>query len=129
MADVTKEQVVDFIANMSVLELSQFIKELEEKFGVSAAAPVAAMMAAPAAGGAEAAAEEEKTEFDVVLKEVGGNKIGVIKVVRALTGLGLKEAKAKVDEAPSVIKEAVSKDQAEDAKKQLEEAGATVEFK
>jgi large subunit ribosomal protein L7/L12 len=127
MADVTKEQVVDFIANMSVLELSQFIKELEEKFGVSAAAPVAAMMAAPAA--AEAAAEEEKTEFDVILQEIGGNKIGVIKVVRALTGLGLKEAKAKVDEAPSVIKEAVSKDQAEDAKKQLEEAGAKVEFK
>jgi large subunit ribosomal protein L7/L12 len=127
MADVTKEQVVDFISNMTVLELSQFIKELEEKFGVSAAAPVAAMMAAPAA--AEAAAEEEKTEFDVILKEVGGNKIGVIKVVRALTGLGLKEAKAKVDEAPSVIKEAVSKDQAEDAKKQLEEAGAKVEFK
>jgi large subunit ribosomal protein L7/L12 len=129
MADVTKEQVVDFISNMTVLELSQFIKELEEKFGVSAAAPVAAMMAAPAAGGAEAAAEEEKTEFDVILKEVGGNKIGVIKVVRALTGLGLKEAKAKVDEVPSVIKEAVSKDQAEDAKKQLEEAGAKVEFK
>jgi large subunit ribosomal protein L7/L12 len=129
MADVTKEQVVDFISNMTVLELSQFIKELEEKFGVSAAAPVAAMMAAPAAGGAEAAAEEEKTEFDVILKEVGGNKIGVIKVVRALTGLGLKEAKAKVDEVPSVIKEAVSKEQAEDAKKQLEEAGAKVEFK
>jgi large subunit ribosomal protein L7/L12 len=127
MADVTKEQVVDFISNMTVLELSQFIKELEEKFGVSAAAPVAAMMAAPAA--AEAAAEEEKTEFDVILKEVGGNKIGVIKVVRALTSLGLKEAKAKVDEVPSVIKEAVSKDQAEDAKKQLEEAGAKVEFK
>jgi large subunit ribosomal protein L7/L12 len=129
MADVTKEQVVDFISNMTVLELAQFIKELEEKFGVSAAAPVAAMMAAPAAGGAEAAAEEEKTEFDVILKEVGGNKIGVIKVVRALTGLGLKEAKAKVDEVPSVIKEAVSKEQAEDAKKQLEEAGAKVEFK
>jgi large subunit ribosomal protein L7/L12 len=128
MADVTKEQVVDFISNMTVLELAQFIKELEEKFGVSAAAPVAAMAAAPAAG-AEAAAEEEQTEFDVILKEVGGNKIGVIKVVRALTGLGLKEAKAKVDEVPSVIKEAVSKDQAEDAKKQLEEAGAKVEFK
>lgn len=127
MADVTKEQVVEFIANMTVLELSQFIKELEEKFGVSAAAPVAAVaMAAPA----EAAAEvEEKTEFDVILTAAGGNKINVIKVVRALTGLGLKEAKAKVDEVPSAIKEAVSKDEAAEAKKQLEEAGATVEVK
>jgi large subunit ribosomal protein L7/L12 len=127
MADVTKDQVVEFIANMTVLELSQFIKELEEKFGVSAAAPMAAMaMAAPA----EAAAEvEEKTEFDVVLTAAGGNKINVIKVVRALTGLGLKEAKAKVDEVPSAIKEAVSKDEAAEAKKQLEEAGASVEVK
>lgn len=128
MANVTKEQVVDFIANMTVLELSEFIKELEDKFGVSAAAPVAAVAAAPAAGG-DAAAAEEKTEFDVVLADVGGNKIGVIKVVRALTGLGLKEAKEKVDGAPSVIKEAAPKDQAEDAKKQLEEAGAKVELK
>ncbi len=128
MADVTKEQVVDFIASMTVLELSEFIKELEEKFGVSAAAPVAAMAAMPASGEA-AAEEEEKTEFDVVLKAAGGNKIAVIKVVRALTGLGLKEAKAKVDEAPQAIKEAVSKDEAEDAKKQLEEAGAEVEVK
>lgn len=128
MADVTKEQVVEFIANMTVLDLSQFIKELEEKFGVSAAAPVAAM--AMAAAPAEAAAEvEEKTEFDVVLTNAGGNKINVIKVVRALTGLGLKEAKAKVDEVPSVIKEAVSKDEAAEAKKQLEEAGAGVEVK
>ncbi|MFW6325041.1 MAG: 50S ribosomal protein L7/L12 [Desulfovibrionales bacterium] len=126
MADVTKDQVVDFISSMTVLELSEFIKELEEKFGVSAAAPVAAVAAAPAAAAAE---EEEKTEFDVVLKEIGGNKIAVIKAVRAITGLGLKEAKAKVDEAPSVIKEAASKEQAEDAKKQLEEAGAVVEFK
>ncbi|GAB6060914.1 50S ribosomal protein L7/L12 [Desulfonatronum thiosulfatophilum] len=124
---VTKEQVVDFIANMTVLELSEFIKELEEKFGVSAAAPVAAVAAAPAA--ADAPAAEEKTEFDVVLTSAGGNKINVIKVVRALTGLGLKEAKAKVDEAPSVIKEAAAKADAEDAKKQLEEAGATVELK
>ena len=125
---VTKEQVVDFIANMTVLELSEFIKELEEKFGVSAAAPVGAMMAMPTA--AEAApAEEEKIEFDVILKTVGANKIGVIKVVRALTGLGLKEAKDKVDGAPQTIKEAVSKDEAEDAKKQLAEAGATVEVK
>ncbi|MDQ7830935.1 MAG: 50S ribosomal protein L7/L12 [Desulfovibrionaceae bacterium] len=125
---VTKEQVVEFISNMTVLELSEFIKELEEKFGVSAAAPAMAMaMVAPAA--AEAAVEEEKTEFDVVLTGSGANKIGVIKVVRALTGLGLKEAKAKVDELPSTIKEAVSKAEAEDAKKQLEEAGAACELK
>ena len=125
---VTKDQVTEFIANMTVLELSEFIKELEDKFGVSAAAPVAAVAAMPAGGG-EAAAEEEKTEFDVVLTGAGGNKIAVIKVVRALTGLGLKEAKAKVDEAPQAIKEAVSKDEAEEAKKQLEEAGASVELK
>ena len=127
MSDITKEQVVEFIANMTVLELSVFIKELEEKFGVSAAPPVAAFAAAPAA--AAEAAEEEKTEFDVVLKEAGANKIGVIKVVRALTSLGLKEAKAKVDETPSVILEAAAKDAANDAKKQLEEAGAKVEIK
>jgi large subunit ribosomal protein L7/L12 len=126
---VTKEQVVEFISSMTVLELAEFIKELEEKFGVSAAAPVAAVAAAPAAGGDAAPAAEEKTEFDVVLTGPGGNKINVIKVVRALTGLGLKEAKAKVDEAPSVIKEAVAKADAEDAKKQLEEAGASVELK
>lgn len=124
---VTKEQVVDFIANMTVLELSEFIKELEEKFGVSAAAPAAAMVAMPAA--AAAPAEEEKTEFDVILKAAGANKIGVIKVVRALTGLGLKEAKDKVDGAPSTVLEAVAKDKAEDAKKQLLEAGAEVEMK
>ncbi len=129
MSDVTKDQVVDFIANMTVLELSEFIKELEDKFGVSAAAPVAAVAAAPTAGGEGGAAAEEKTEFDVVLAEVGGNKIGVIKVVRALTGLGLKEAKEKVDGAPAVLKEAAPKEQAEDAKKQLEEAGAKVELK
>ncbi len=130
MADITKEQVIEFISEMTVLDLAELIKELEEKFGVSAAAPVAAVAAAPGAGGGEAAAEEEeKTEFDVVLKSAGGNKIAVIKVVRALTGLGLKEAKAKVDEAPQAIKEAVSKDDAEDAKKQLEEAGAEVEVK
>jgi large subunit ribosomal protein L7/L12 len=125
---VTKEQVVDFIANMTVLELSEFIKELEEKFGVSAAAPaVAAVAAGPAPD--TAAEEEEKTEFDVILKETGATKIGVIKVVRALTGLGLKEAKDKVDGAPSTIKEGVSKDEAAEAKKQLTEAGATVEVK
>ena len=125
---VTKEQVVDFIANMTVLELSEFIKELEEKFGVSAAAPAAAMVAMPAAG-APAAEVEEKTEFDVILKAAGANKIGVIKVVRALTGLGLKEAKDKVDGAPSSLLEAIATDKAEDAKKQLLEAGAEVEVK
>ena len=125
---VTKEQVVDFIANMTVLELSEFIKELEEKFGVSAAAPAAAMVAMPAAG-APAAEVEEKTEFDVILKAAGANKIGVIKVVRALTGLGLKEAKDKVDGAPSSLLEAIAKDNADDAKKQLLEAGAEVEVK
>ncbi len=124
---VTKEQVVDFIANMSVLELSEFIKELEEKFGVSAAAPAVAVAAAPAADAAPAA--EEKTEFDVILTATGDNKIAVIKVVRALTGLGLKEAKDKVDGAPQPIKEAVSKEEAADAQKQLQEAGASVEVK
>ena len=112
---------------MTVLELSEFIKELEEKFGVSAAAPAAAMVMAAPAAAAEAA--EEKTEFDVILKEAGANKIGVIKVVRALTSLGLKEAKEKVDGAPATLKEGVSKDEAEEAKKQLTEAGATVEVK
>ena len=124
---VTKEQVVEFISNMTVLELANFIKELEEKFGVSAAAPVAAVAAVAAAAPAEAV--EEKTEFDVILKEAGANKIAVIKVVRALTSLGLKEAKDKVDGAPSTIKEAVNKEDAEDAKKQLTEAGAVVEVK
>ena len=126
---VTKEQVVEFISNMTVLELSEFIKELENKFGVSAAAPAMAVAAAPAAGAAAAPAEEEKTEFDVILKTVGANKIGVIKVVRALTGLGLKEAKDKVDGAPSTLLEAVAKDKANDAKKQLAEAGAEAEIK
>ena len=128
MSEITKEQVVDFISNMTVLELSQFIKELEEKFGVSAAAPMAAMPMM-AMGGEAAAEVEEKTEFDVILTGSGSNKINVIKVVRALTGLGLKEAKDKVDTLPSAIKEAVSKSDAEDAKKQLEEAGATCEVK
>ena len=123
---VTKEQVIEFISNMTVLDLSELIKELEEKFGVSAAAPAAAMMMAPAAAAEEV---EEKTEFDVILKDAGANKIAVIKVVRALTSLGLKEAKDKVDGAPSTILEAVAKDKAEDAKKQLAEAGAGVEVK
>ena len=126
---VTKEEVVEFISNMTVLELSEFIKELEEKFGVSAAAPVGAMMAMPGAAAAPAEEVEEKTEFDVILKAAGANKIGVIKVVRALTSLGLKEAKEKVDGAPATLKEGVSKEEAEDAKKQLTEAGATVEVK
>ena len=127
---VSKEEVIEFISNMTVLELSEFIKELEEKFGVSAAAPAAAMMvAAPAGAGDGGAQAEEKTEFDVVLKEVGPNKINVIKVVRALTSLGLKEAKDKVDGCPATIKEGVSKEEAEDAQKQLFEAGAVVELK
>ncbi len=129
MADITKDQVIDFIAGMTVLELSELIKELEDKFGVSAAAPAMAMAAMPGAAADGGAEEEEKTEFDVVLTGIGGNKIAVIKAVRALTGLGLKEAKAKVDEVPSTIKEAVSKDESEEAKKQLEEAGAEVEVK
>lgn len=128
MADVTKEQVVEFLSNLTVLELSGMIKELEEKWGVSAAAPAMAMMAMPGAA-APAEAAEEKTEFDVILTDAGANKINVIKVVRALTGLGLKEAKDKVDTLPSSIKEAVSKDEAADAKKQLEEAGAKVDVK
>jgi large subunit ribosomal protein L7/L12 len=123
---ITKAEVVSFIENMSVLELSELVKELEDKFGVSAAAPMAvAAAAAPAA--AEAA--EEQTEFDVILKACGANKIGVIKVVRALTSLGLKEAKDLVDGAPQPVKTAVSKEEAEEAKKQLVEAGAEVDVK
>ena len=125
MAEITKEQVVEFIENMTVLEMSEFVKELEEKFGVSAAAPVA-VAAAPAAG--EAAAEEQ-TEFDVILTSFGEKKINVIKAVRSITGLGLKEAKELVDGAPGTVKEGVSKDEAADVQKQLEEAGASVELK
>jgi len=128
MADITKEQVVEFIGSMTVLELSEFIKELEDVFGVEAAAPAAAMMVAPAAGG-DAGGAEEQTEFEVVLKAIGGNKIAVIKAVRAITGLGLKEAKGVVDEAPKAIKEGVSKEEADEVAKQLEEAGAEVEVK
>jgi len=127
MAKVTKEQVVEFIEGMSVLEMAEFVKELEEKFGVSAAAPVA-VAAVPGAGGGEAAAEE-KDEFDVVLTAAGDKKINVIKVVRAITGLGLKEAKDMVEGAPQTVKEAAAKAEAEDIKKQLEEAGASVELK
>ena len=125
MAGVTKEQVVEFIENMTVLEMAEFVKELEEKFGVSAAAPVAVA----AAAGPAAEAVEEKDEFDVVLTSAGDKKINVIKVVRALTGLGLKEAKDLVDGAPNTVKEGASKAEAEDIKKQLEEAGAGVELK
>lgn len=128
MAEVTKEQVIDFIANMSVLDLSELVKEMEEKFGVSAAAPVAMM--APGAGGAEAAAPvEEKTEFDVILTSAGDKKIQVIKEVRAITGLGLKDAKALVDEVPKPVKEGIAKEDAEKIKEQLEGAGAQVELK
>ncbi|QER42521.1 50S ribosomal protein L7/L12 [Thermodesulfobacterium sp. TA1] len=128
---VTKEEVIEFIANMSVLELSQFIKELEEKFGVTAAAPVAAVAAVGAVAGApaETAQAEEKTEFDVVLTDVGGNKINVIKVVREITGLGLKEAKDLVEGVPKPVKTGVSKNEAEEIKKKLEEVGAKVEIK
>lgn len=128
MADMTKQDVIDFIANMTVLELSELIKELEEKFGVSAAAPVAMMAAGPAAEGGAAQAEE-KTEFDVILMAHGDKKIQVIKEVRAITGLGLKDAKDLVDGVPKPVKEGVSKDEAEKIKNQLEEAGAQVEVK
>ena len=126
---VTKDEVVEFISSMSVLELSQFIKELEEKFGVSAAAPVAiAAAAAPAEGGA-AAAVEEKTEFDVILASAGDQKIKVIKEIRAITSLGLKEAKDLVESAPQPIKAGVTKDEAKDIKEKIEAAGGTVEIK
>ena len=129
MAEVTKEQVVEFISNMSVLELSEMVKELEEKFGVSAAA--AAVAAAPAAGGAAGGevAAEEKTEFDVVLTSFGDKKINVIKEVRGITGLGLKEAKEFVESCPKAVKEGVSTEEAEEIKKKLEEAGASAEIK
>ena len=125
---LSKEDVLNAIAEMSVMEVVGLISDMEEKFGVSAAAAVAAAPAAGAAGG-DAVAAEEKDEFDVVLAGVGDKKVNVIKAVRAITGLGLKEAKALVDEAPSPVKEGATKDEAEDFKKQLEEAGATVELK
>jgi len=127
MAEVTKEEVKEFIRNMSVLELSQFVKELEEEFGVSAAAPVA-MFGGAMPGGAEAAPAEEKTEFDVILKDFGDKKIQVIKVVRSLTDLGLKEAKELVEGVPKAVKQGVAKEEAEKAKADLEEVGATVEI-
>jgi len=122
----TKEDVVSFIDNMTVLEMSEFVKELEDKYGVTAAAPAAA--AAPVAGGGEAAAEE-KTEFDVVLTAIGDKKIQVIKEVRTITGLGLKDAKDLVESAPKAIKEGVKKEEAEEIKKKVEEAGGSVEVK
>ena len=125
---LSKEDVLNAIAEMSVMEVVDLISDMEEKFGVSAAAAVAAAPAAGAAGG-DAGAAEEKDEFDVVLAGAGDKKVNVIKAVRAITGLGLKEAKALVDESPSPIKEGATKDEAEDFKKQLEEAGAMVELK
>lgn len=125
---LSRQEIIDAVAEMSVLDLSELIKEMEDKFGVSAAAAVA--VAAPAAAGGEAgAAEEEQTEFDVILAGFGDKKVGVIKAVRAITSLGLKEAKDLVEAAPSPVKEGVNKDEAEEIKKQLVEAGATVEIK
>jgi len=126
MADVTKDDVIEFIANMSVLELSELVKELEEKFGVSAAAPVAVAGVAVADAGAAA---EEQTEFDVIMTTFGDKKIQVIKEVRAITGLGLKEAKALVEGVPTPVKEGIAKEDAEKIKEQLEAAGAQVEVK
>ncbi len=123
---VSKEDILEGIANMTVMEVVELIEAMEEKFGVTAAAAVAA---APAAGDSGAAAAEEQTEFDVVMTSFGANKVTVIKAVRSLTGLGLKEAKAAVEGVPTTVKEAVSKDEAEDVKKQLEEAGAEAEIK
>lgn len=125
---MTREEIIKAIEEMSVLELSELVKELEEKFGVSAAAPMAAMPVAGAAAGA-AAEEEEKTEFDVIYKAVGSNKIATIKVIREVTGLGLKEAKELADNPPKPLKEGVSKEEADELKKKLEEAGAEVEVK
>lgn len=127
MAEISKEEILEAVANMSVMDICDLVSAMEEKFGVSAAAAVA--VAGPAAGAGEAAAAEEKTEFDVVMTSFGSNKIGVIKAIRAITGLGLKEAKELVEKVPSTVKEGVSKEEAEDIKKQLDEAGASVEVK
>lgn len=126
MSNITREEVIEWLSSQSVLEIAGLVKDLEEKWGVSAAAPVAVAAAGPAAAAVE---EEEKTEFDVILQEAGANKIAVIKEVRAITGLGLKEAKDLVEGAPKPVKEATSKDDAEDLKKKLEAAGAKVEIK
>jgi large subunit ribosomal protein L7/L12 len=130
MSDITKEQVIDWLSGQSVIEIADLVKELEEKWGVSAAAPAAVAVAAPAGGGdGGGGAAEEKTEFDVILAEQGGNKIAVIKEVRAITGLGLKEAKELVEGAPKPVKEGVSKEEAEEVAKKLEAAGAKAEVK
>ena len=128
MSDITKDQVIEWLSSQSVIEIAALVKDLETKWGVSAAAPVA-VAAAPAAGAAAAAPAEEKTEFNVMLVEAGANKIGVIKEVRAITGLGLKEAKDLVEGAPKAVKEGASKADAEEIKKKLEAAGAKVELK
>ncbi|MGB0333972.1 MAG: 50S ribosomal protein L7/L12 [Opitutales bacterium] len=129
MADITKEQVVEWLSAQTVLEVADLVKELEEKWGVSAAAPVAVAAAGGAAAGGGEAAAEEKDEFDVILKAAGSNKIAAIKEVRAITGLGLKEAKELVEGAPKPVKEGAAKDEAEEIKKKLEAAGAEVELK
>ena len=129
MSDISKEQVIDWLSGQSVIEIADLVKELEEKWGVSAAAPAAIAVAAPAGGDGDGAAAEEKTEFDVILTEIGGNKIAVIKEGRAITGLGLKEAKELVEGAPKPVKEGVSKDEAEEVSKKLETAGAKAEIK
>ena len=129
MSDITKEQVIDWLSGQSVIEIADLVKELEEKWGVSAAAPAAVAVAAPAAGDSDAGPAEEKSEFDVILSEFGGNKIAVIKEVRGITGLGLKEAKELVEGAPKPVKEGVSKEEAEEVAKKLEAAGAKAEIK
>jgi large subunit ribosomal protein L7/L12 len=131
MSDITKEQVVEWLSGQSVIEIADLVKELEDKWGVSAAAPAAVAVAAPAGGGGDgdSSGAEEQTEFDVILSEFGGNKIAVIKEVRGITGLGLKEAKELVEAAPKPVKEGVSKDEAEKISKKLEAAGAKAEIK
>jgi len=129
MSDITKEQVIDWLSGQSVIEIADLVKELEDKWGVSAAAPAAVAVAAPAAGNSDAGPAEEKSEFDVILSEFGGNKIAVIKEVRGITGLGLKEAKELVEGAPKPVKEGVSKEEAEEVAKKLEAAGAKAEIK
>ena len=128
MAEINKDQVIDWLSNQSVLDIADLVKELEDKWGVSAAAPVAAVAVAPGTADGSASAQEEKTEFDVILKSFGGNKIAAIKEVRSITGLGLKEAKDLVESAPKPIKEAVDKDESEEIKKKLEAVGAEVEI-
>ncbi len=129
MADINKEQVIEWLGSQTVIEIADLVNELEEKWGVSAAAPVAAVAAAPAAGGGDGGAEEEKDEFDVILVDFGGNKIAVIKEVKGITGVGLKEAKELVESTPKPIKEGIPKEEAEELKKKLEATGAKVELK